>query len=221
MKKIVTTLAMISLFGVGLATAGDADYIDAGKNIISVTPPPAPCFSYDFFDLNYVFQDFDNRRAEGGQAWGLNFSKSLGDVFYVTGAYDRAKWSADYSNYNQYTNVRSDRYRFGVGARYSVLSCLDLTFEGGGSYQDYRFESWPAENNFDRWGWYAGPGIRGRLGKNVEFYGNAFYSAQEGLYGWRFTPGIILNVTEAIGLKMGAEFENEVNSLLLGVRLYY
>jgi len=218
MKKaaILLTLVLAASFSI----AGESVHRHSGKNIIGITPPHANCFSYDYIDLNYIFQDFENRRVEGGDAWGINFSKSLGNTFYLTGSYENADYEGDLHYYNQFSGISTDRTRLGLGVHRTLFNCVDLTFEGGASYQETKYEVCPI-NNHEAWGWYVGPGIRAKVGKNVEFYGNAFYSGEEGDYGWRFTPGFILNVTEMVGLKFGGEFESDVNSLLLGVRVNY
>ncbi len=240
MKKLVITSAIVLTLGAELAMAGGYNLGRPGKNIIPIEPPvPAGnCLTYDYVDLNYVYQDFGTQFFDEGKGFSGNFSKSLGRSMFVTGSYERAGYEYDWVDH--IVDADTHRYRLGFGAKHSVAKCFDITIQGGGQYYDSEFVNHAAKD-FNSWGWYAGPGFRFIVGKRLELFGNAFYSKNEGDhresmlsqhnaynpsaevddYGWRFTPGMIYYVTENVGLKVAAEFEKEDTSLLFGVRVAY
>lgn len=239
MKKLIITCAITLALGAELAVAGDFNFGHTGKNIIPIDPPvPGNCLTYDYIDLNYAIQDLGSRYFGEGRGFSGNFSKSLGNKFFVTGEFERAGYEYDWITHIVDADTR--RYRLGIGARHSIAKCFDLTLEGGGQYYDSEFVNHPMKD-FDSWGWYAGPGFRVMLGKRLEVYGKAFYGKHEGDlredmisqnnfydpraedddYSWRFTPGLVYYVTENIGVKAGAEFERDDQSLLLGLRIAY
>ena len=225
MKKLYITLTMISFLGSSIAFAGGQGYQGDSKNVVPIAEPAsAPCFSYDYIDFNYLFQDFDNRLIDEGNSYGLNFSKSLGGLFYLSGAYTRTVYDTVLPlprRGSAVTGIENDRSRLGLGIHHTLANCLDFTLEGGASYSDTESDN-PALRDFDTWGWYIAPGFRTLIGESVELYGTATYSGEEGDYDWLFAPGVVFNINQSLGFKVGGEFDiDERKALVLGVRVNY
>jgi len=233
MKSIVLTLALASSLIVGNAGAGDWTWNPPAKNLVPLAPPVVgSCLSYDYIDLEYIGTDFGSPYYDGGDAWGLGFSKSLGRTFYVTGAFAEGEYDFDWVGHT--VGVETRRYRFGLGAHREIARCVDLTFEGGTEYTNAKYPHYE-DHNYDSWSYYFGPGIRARAGR-FEYFAKALYYGTEGdysqeylshqsayhgqnnSYGWVITPGVILHVTENLGVKLAAEFGEYDTGYVAGIR---
>lgn len=236
MKKHLIRLAMASLLVTGIAEAGD--WFRPAKGLAPLAPPAvhAECLSYDFIDLEYVHTDYGSPYFGDADGYGIGFSKSLGDMFYVNGSFGSGGY--DYDWVNHVVGVDTHRYRMGAGARVSLAECVDLIFEGGAEHLDAEYSHGYSDHDYDSWSYYFGPGIRARTGR-LEWYAKAFYFSREGdysqeylshhttnhgrvdQYGWLFTPGVIYHVTDNLGLKFGLEIDQYNTSYLAGVRFHY
>ena len=220
MKKLVITFAMISVLGAGLASAGERVFHRPAGKVPIAEPAGIACFSYDYIDLNYIYDDIDNSLFDRGHRYGIDFSKSIGNLFYLSAGYERSEYDYDLHNINQFMDYESNRYRLGVGIRHTLFNCVDLTLEGGATHTDVEVRNFSQYDN-DYWGWYIAPGFRAMVTNNLELYGRAFYHDEEGYQHWRFTPGLVYNVNQMIGLKVGGEFDDGDRALVLGVRVNY
>ena len=235
MKKQLICLALASLLTSGIADAGD--WFGSGKGLAPLAPPAVhDCLSYDFVDLEYIHTDFGSGYFGDGDGYGIGFSKSIGDVLFLTGSF--ASGGYDYDWVNHIVPVDTNRYRLGAGARVGLAECVDLVFEGGAQHLDAEYGGGYSDHDYDSWGWYMGTGIRARTGR-LEWYAKVFYTANEGDYsqeylshhttnygrvddyGWVYTPGVIYHLTDNVGLKFGMEIDEDDTSYLAGLRFHF
>lgn len=236
MKTTALTLALASLLTLGTSVAGDWTWKRPAKNLIPLEPPVVDCcLSYDYIDLEYFKTDFGSPYYYNGDNFGFGFSKSLGHTFFVNGGIAGGEYDFDW--FDHIVPVETKRYRLGLGARAGIAKCIDLTFEGGFEHFDSEYPGNEAKD-FDSWGYYFGPGVRAQVG-NFEFFAKAFYFGREGdysqqylsmnssyygrvdEYGWVFTPGVVLHLTDHLGLKLAAEIEEHDTDLIAGVRYHF
>lgn len=210
----------LTLLSAAIATAGEP----AAKAPIALPAPP--CLTYDYIDLDYGITDHGNSFLDDrGDRYGISFSKSLGEVFFLTGGYTNA--SVDYLYYNQYDEIESHRYTIGLGAHFSLSECVDLTIEGGADHRDARFD-YNSQFNYDSWGYYVGPGIRARAGR-FEGFAKVFYVGREGALaqygadfdGWLFQPGVLFHLTDHLALKVAADLGQHNSAVTFGARVHF
>lgn len=185
-----------------------------------------PCLSYDFIDLDYGIGSHDNAFFDdNGHQFGVAFSKSLGETFFLTGSYTNAGF--DYLFNNQYLDFTSHRLTLGLGAHFSLAECLDLTLEGGASYRDNQFTG-NANFDYDSWGYYVGPGLRARVGR-LEGFAKVFYFDREGVLGlsgvdvdgWVFQPGVLFHLTDTVAFKVAGDIGENFSAATFGLRLHF
>lgn len=236
MKTTVLTLALASLVTLGTSVAGDWTWNRPAKNLIPLEPPVVgSCLSYDYVDLEYISTDFGSPFYFDSHNYGIGFSKSLGDTFYVNGGFADGEYTFDW--FDHVVPVETRRYRLGLGARKEIGKCIDLTFEGGFEHLDSEYNTDRAKD-YDSWSYYFGPGIRARTGR-LEFFAKAYYYGREGDlsqqylamnssyygrvndYGWVFNPGFIFHFTDRLGLKLAAEFEEHDTDYTAGIRYHF
>lgn len=201
-----------------------------GKELIQPAKAPitpVSCLTYDYLDLDYGITDFDNPILDdGGYRWGINFSKSLGETFFLTGGYTNA--GVDYFSNNQYFNAESHRYSLGLGAHFALKECVDLTIEGGVTHTDNRFRGNNTVLGIDGWGYYVAPGIRARKGR-FEGFARAVYFDRESLNnninintnGWVFQPGFLFHLTDTLAFKVAADITDENAAVTFGARIHF
>lgn len=228
-------LALASLLTSGIADAGD--WFSSGKELAPLAPPAVhDCLSYDFIDLEYIHTDFGSQYFRDSDGYGIGFSKSIGKSFYLNGSFAGGSYVYDWVDH--VLPVDTKRYRLGAGTRVRLAECVDLIFEGGAEHLDAEYGAGYEDHDYDSWGWYMGTGIRARTGR-LEWYAKAYYLGREGDYsqeylshhvtthgrvddyGWLFTPGVILHVTDNVGVKFGMEIDEYNTSFLAGVRFHY
>jgi len=235
MKKLQFPLILAALLPVGTVLAGDWRMSSKGLAPLAPPEPHVSSLSYDYLDFHYRFDDHDTPFFEDGYAYGIGFSKSLGSRFFLTGAFEDGGY--DYDWVHHIVNVDTKRYRLGLGVRHQLSKHVDLTLEGGAEHLEAEFTN-HADHDYDSWGYYVGPGVRGRYGR-FEFFAKAFYQKHEGDlsheflsqhtnahgrvddYGWVFSPGMIFHVTDHLGFKLAGELEEHQSSLLLGARYHF
>lgn len=223
MKKTPLILAFASLVPVA-ASAGPVP----AQPITDCKAPVEchPCLSYDFIDLDYGQADFSNAFLnDDADRLGISFSKSLGDTFFLTGSYTNT--DADYFLNGVSNGLEEHSYRLGLGARYSLAKCIDLTFEGGFDHRDITANG-NGIQSFDSWGYYVGPGIRARAGR-LEGFAKAFYFGREGVpaglnindEGWVFNPGVLFHLTDHLALKFAADLGEDYSAVTVGARIHF
>ncbi|MCP5539946.1 MAG: DUF481 domain-containing protein [Akkermansiaceae bacterium] len=191
-----------------VASSGGKDVVDSAKQVCACTES---CLTYDFFDVQYLYSDYDG--LDTGHGVGLNLSKSLIGQLYLTAT---AEWSD-----TGIWGVDADSWGLTAGLGYymPVNDRLHLNLEAGGLYSNFDSD----EYSDDKWGGYVGPGFRYCVTDNVELFGNAYWVLCEGGENtWDFNAGVIYDLTDTVGLKFsGVVDEHGDYSLLAGVRLYY
>ena len=226
MKKtiIAFTLAFLT---VGVSKAGVTPVATSGKGVMV---EPGSCLTYDFIDLDYGVADNDSALLGGGERWGISFSKSLGEVLFLTGGYTNTDFDYILPGQVGVFGFDSDRYSLGLGGHWSLAECVDLTFEGGGDYRDAEFGG-NQEFDYDSWGYYVGPGIRARAGR-FEAYAKVFYTGREGVLplvaaqgidndGWVFAPGMLFHLTDHLALKVAADVTELDSAVTVGARINF
>ncbi|MEM1441585.1 MAG: hypothetical protein AAGF67_04550 [Verrucomicrobiota bacterium] len=189
-----------------------------------IAEPTAPCLSYDYVDLEYLTTGSEGIFG-GGDGYSASFSKSLGELFFLTGGYTNA--GADYIDNNVAFDFESHRYQLGLGARFALTECVHLTLEGGAEHADNRFGN--TAFNYDSWAYYIGPGLRARAGR-FEFFGEVFYVGREGVPGngfayendtWVFNPGVLFHLNDRLALKVAGSFTEDTSLFTFGARINF
>lgn len=212
--------------------------MNSAKSLAPLAPPVSHgnCLSYDYLDLGLVRTDFGSSYLRDSDGYGVGFSKSLGEhLFFV---FDFADGEFDYDWYDHVVPVETQSYRLGLGARFGIAECVDLTLEGGARHVDTEFGPGYEYKDYDSWSWYFGPGVRAKMGR-FEVYAKIFYTGTEGdafqeylshhttfhgrvdSNGWLFQPGLVYHVTDNLGVKFGIELDEIDTSYFAGVRLHY
>lgn len=207
-----------------IASPAKAPIRDSKAPVDCKAPICDPCLSYDFIDLDYGITDFSNGFLnDDATSIGISFSKSLGEVLFLTGGYTNT--DADYI-FGGIGELEEHRYQLGLGARYSLATCVDFTFEGGIDHRDISANG-NGISSFDSWGYYVGPGIRARSG-NLEGYAKIFYVDREGVPnafvdtdGWVFKPGVLWHLTDNLALKVAADFGDNYSTVTFGARIHF
>lgn len=230
--KTSSLIIALAVFSQAMVFAGDAPLQSApvyssGKSSVIVDQPyAAPCLSYDYIDLDYGITDTGNDFLnDNSGTLGISFSKSLGESLFLTGGYTYAGF--EYLDNNQFRNLDSHELSLGLGGRFQLSDCVDLTFEGGVDYRNTHYAGNQTFNN-DSWGYYVGPGIRARAGR-FEGYAKVFYVGQEtvvnqfalSVEGWVFKPGILFHMTDNLALKLAGDIGENFSTADIGLRINF
>lgn len=237
MKPYALTLAIFVASSL-LASAGDHSAkspVKASKSLVTDSKTPitdakapitkGPCLSYDYIDLDYGIFNPGGGPFDDGDGYGVNFSKSLGEIFFLTGGYTNA--GADYDFGGNSFDFESHRYSLGLGAHFGLTECVDLTIEGGVTHSDNRFGGNHALN-YDSWAYYVAPGVRARFGR-FEGFARVFYFDREGVPaqfgfeddGWVFNPGLLFHLTDTLALKVAADLTEDNSLVTFGARIHF
>ncbi len=176
----------------------------------SAPPVEDQYLRYDYFALQYIYTNFDN--LDNGHGAGLNLSKGLFGNVYFTGSADWTSTSLSGSNIDLYGATG------GLGYVIPVTQRFHLNVEGGAAYGDLTVSPYSGSN----WGWFVGPGFRYSLSQGMEFFANIYYTS----YGagndlFETKLGIIANITDALAFKLGGLLNENDQSILVGIRVYY
>ena len=167
-------------------------------------------FSYDFIDADWLYQGFDDD-LDNGNGWSIAGSKSIGEAFFVNAGY--AQLDSGVAG----LDINIDRITVGGGWHTPLADRIDLVASAAGVYTDV--DGLPGD--LDEWGYSVGLGIRAQLLDNLELFTNAAWvdSLNDGQV--EATVGVILQLTDALGLRVGGRFVDDSNQLFVGGRLYY
>lgn len=227
MKNLFLLIALVSLSPI--AAFGGPILASAAKAPIRDCKAPVechPCLSYDFIDLEYGITDFSNPFLnDDAESLGVSFSKSLGEVLFLTGGYTNT--DTDHLFGLGGSDLEVHQYTLGLGAHFSLAKCVDLTLEGGFDHRDFSSDG-GGLRSFDSWGYYVGPGIRARSGR-LEGFAKVFYVGREGvpaLYnfdsdGWVFNPGVLYHLTDHLALKVDADLGEDYSTVNFGARIHF
>jgi len=138
MKKFLILGTMVLLGGsVSQLFAGTP--APAPKAPIAAAPAlaVAPMFTYDFFDVQYIYTDFDSPSIGDGHGVGANLSKSVGGPMYLTGSFAWTDTDVDHEPVDLYGASG------GVGVFCPVMDRLHVNLEGGAlwSRDDFGYDS--------------------------------------------------------------------------------
>jgi hypothetical protein len=178
-------------------------------------PPAAPIFTYDFLDVQYIYTDFDSPWIDDGHGVGANLSKSLGGPLYATGSFAWSDTIVDYEPVDFYGASA------GLGVFCPIMDRLHVNMEGGALWS--REDSDYYTN--DDWGYFVGPGARFSVCQGFEVFANVYYtdfgSGEGNTDGFDVNVGAIFDIHQYFGIKVGALFGEDENSLFVGGRIYY
>jgi hypothetical protein len=164
---------------------------------------------YTYGEVGYSHLDFDDFDADG-DAWYLNGSFALTDMFHVVAGYTDGNLdangggSADYSSWN-----------LGVGINYPISDTIDLV--GRLSYLSAEVEN----DDEDGYGLYAG--VRAMVMPQFELNGGVDYTDLGGDFGddTAVELGAVYNFTDMVAAAAGVSFSDNVTQYNIGLRLYF
>lgn len=234
LMKTLSFTFVLTILATALAGAGDFSpkriipVLDAKTPITDAKAPikSGSCLSYDYIDLDYGMADFSSPLIDDdATSYGVNFSKSLGELFFLTGGYTNA--GTDYLSGNQFFDLESHQYNLGLGAHFGLSQCVDFTIEAGVQHSDNRFGGGNALS-YDTWAYYVAPGLRARFGR-LESFAKIYYFEREGVPaglafdndGWVFNPGLLFHLNDTLALKAAASFGETSSGLTLGARIHF
>jgi len=208
-------LRKAATLGLALAATGLLFSASAVSALAGPSAPPAPPIEdefllYDYFDLQYIYTNFDN--LDNGHGAGLNLSKGLFGNVYFTGSTDWTSTSYSGSNIDFYGATG------GLGYAIPISSRFHLNVEGGAAYSDFSGSPYSGSG----WGYFVGPGFRYSISQGMEFFANVYYTS----YGsgndlFEAKVGLIANITETLAFKLGGLLNEDDQSVLVGIRVYY
>jgi hypothetical protein len=177
-------------------------------------PPPAPMFTYDFLDVQYIYTDFDSPWIDDGHGVGANLSKSLGGPLYATGSFGWTDTNVDYEPVDLYGASA------GLGIFCPIMDRLHVNLEGGALWSRDNYDYYSS----DDWGYFVGPGARFAVCQGFEIFANVYYTdfgGQGDTDGLDVNVGAIFDVHQYFGLKVGGLIGEDESSLFIGGRIYY
>ena len=221
MKKVLIFL----VFAIGSLTltstqAGTFYYGDpSGKGPIA--PPSsigggvAACaseyFDYDFVDIQYRYLDYDDKFFDQSNGVSLGFSKTLTECTFVTlgGQWDQVNGASPEDDVDLWS------FSGGVGMIFPLAERLHLVAEGGAFYD---FED---SGNNDNFGGFVGPTLRIGVTKALEAFTSATYFFDGDNDQFEYTVGGVLRITQALGIKANWSFNDDEQTVGVGVRIAF
>lgn len=176
--------------------------------IIEPGLPEEPCFSYRYVEAGYVYRNSDPSWGGNGNGGGVKFSYDFLGPVYALGSYSTG--SGDYDS-------KFSDADFGLGMYHQLFECFQLTFEAGGAWQKREIDVY-SESDF---GYFVGPGLRTRLKKGVEVFGNAYYSEVGETDGLVYGGGFVIDLMPNLFLNLSAQIDDNSETFLAGIRYVY
>ena len=220
MKKVLALL--ISTTGLAATAHAGSFYYDDPSGSAPIAPPTAgggstsSCasdyFDYDFVDLEYRFLDFDDDFADEAHGVSFGLSKTLTECTFVTlgGLWEQIDNSA---------GDDTDFWSFsaGVGMIFPLSERIHLVGEGGAFYG---FED-GGDDDEDSFGGYIGPALRVGVTRSIEAFVGATYLIDEDTNQFEYSAGAILRFTEVLGIKAGWSWNDDEQTVGVGVRIAF
>lgn len=216
MKQVLSFLSLAAVLPLVSAQAGTF-YYDAPSGKDPVAPPPVTSeggcaseyFDYDFLDLAYRYIDFDDASFNEGHGVSIGLSKTLTECTFVTLG---GGWNGVDSNHGPDVDFWS--VSAGVGMIFPITDRIHFVGEGGVYYS---FED-PGDD--DKFGGYLTPTLRVGITKALEAFASATYFIDEDNQ-FEYSVGSVLRITEALGLKASWSWNDDEQTVGVGLRLAF
>ena len=218
MKKSLSALILGTMTASSALAGSFYDFADNQKGPVAPPPPPpvAACsseyFDYNFLDLEYSYQDFDDPYFEESNGISIGLSQTLTECTFVTAG---ARW-------DQVDSAAADidlwSFSLGAGLVFPLAERIHLVAEAGGFYA-YEDGGDPGDDD-DTWGGYVGPTLRVGVTRNLELFGGAtYYFGENELDQFGYTVGTIVRITQGLGIKASWGYTEDENIGSVGIRI--
>lgn len=220
MKKLPVFQFVTSVLA-GTAAAGTFyDSEPSGKTPIAPPPVVEPVagscasdfFDYDFVDLEYRFVDFDDDALDEANGISLALSKTLTECTFVTlgGIWEEVDAPAG-------EDLDFWSFSAGAGMIFPFSERVHLVAEGG---LFYAFED-GGEDDEDSFGGYVGPTLRVGLTRALEVFAGTHFIVDEDTDQFEYSVGGLLRVTPSLGVKASWAWNDDEQTVGVGVRLAF
>lgn len=181
---------------------------------------PASPLSYDFVEIGYLqyrSQGVSNNGSDTLSGYGVGISKSFGDTFYGTFAYETMSKDNLPFDPNTTAKVSGVNTAASVGARYGLSSMADLFGEVGYLYATSKAQG-PLVSEKDVFqDSYATVGVRSALTDKIQAMVTTTVLRNE----WQGTAGVLYKFTKDVGAGVHFTGLRGAQRLVLGVRVNY
>lgn len=221
MKKVLALL--ISTTGLAVSANAGAFYYDEPSGKMPIAPPPmmteipaiscaSDYFDYDFIDLEWNYTSFEDDLLDEANGISVGLSKTLTECTFVTLG---GLWEPVDGNDGDDIDFWS--FSAGAGMVFPFSERLHLVAEGG---VFYGFET-GSEDDDGSFGGYVGPTLRVGITRAIEGFASANFIVDEDTDQFEYSAGAILRLTQAIGLKAGWTWNDDEQTVGVGVRLAF
>jgi hypothetical protein len=206
----------------GTAVAGTF-YYDEPSGKAPIAPPMestemvSTCatdfFDYDFFDIDYNFTSFDDDLLDDSNGISMGLSKTLTDFTFVTlgGLWEPV------DAINDEDDVDFWSFSAGAGMVFPLSDRVHLVAEGG---LFYGFETGSNDDNGSLGG-YVGPTLRVGLTRAIEGFASVNYIVDDETDQFEYSAGTVLRITRALGLKAEWSWNDDEQTVGVGVRIAF
>ncbi|MGK0190262.1 MAG: hypothetical protein ACI9R3_006085 [Verrucomicrobiales bacterium] len=222
MKKVLALL--ISVTGLAATASAGTFYYDDPSGKMPIAPPQemsemptaSTCasdyFDYDFIDLEWNYTSFEDDSLDEANGISVGLSKTLTEFTFVTlGGLWEPVDGEDGDDIDFWS------FSAGAGMVFPLSDRVHLVAEGG---VFYGFEN-GGEDDDGSFGGYAGPTLRVGITRAIEGFASANYIVDEETDQFEYSAGAILRITQSIGLKAGWSWNDDEQTVGVGVRLAF
>ena len=219
MNKFLALLISTSCLA-GTASAGTF-YSDEPSGKGPIAPPKvsegasdySDYFDYDFLDIEYNFTSFDDDFLDEANGVSVGLSKTLTDFTFVTlgGLWEPVNATDGGEDVDFWS------FSAGAGMIFPLSERVHLVAEGG---VFYGFENGGEDDNGSLGG-YAGPLLRVGITRAIEGFASVNYIVDEETDQFEYSAGAVLRLTRALGLKAGWSWNDDEQTVGVGVRVAF
>jgi hypothetical protein len=171
-------------------------------------------FDYDFLDIDYNFTSFDDEFLDDANGISFGLSKTLTEFTFVTLG---GLWEPVNATDGDGEDVDFWSFSAGAGMIFPLSERVHLVAEGG---LFYGFETGSNDDNGSLGG-YVGPTLRVGITRAIEGFASVNYIVDEETDQFEYSAGAILRLTRALGLKAGWSWNDDEQTVGVGVRLAF
>ena len=184
-----------------------------GEEVMGASGCASDYFDYDFIDLEYRYVDFDEAALDDGHGVTLGLSKTLTECTFFTlgGLWQQNSLSGSGDTFDFWS------FSGGVGMVFPFSERVHLVGEAGAFYGF----SDGLEDDQGSWGGFITPTLRIGITRALEGFAAVSYVVDEENDQFEYSAGAILRLTEVIGLKARWAWNDDEQSVGVGLRVAF